>query len=75
MTDCANAPTSANLIPLSEAAKLSGYSMGHLRYLISRGLLEGWKLGRNYITTEEAIETYLRSNPRPGRKRTEPSWL
>lgn len=58
-----------NLIPLSEAAHLSGYSTGHLRYLVVNGLLSGWKIGRNYVTTPEAISQYLAKNPKPGRKR------
>jgi hypothetical protein len=71
MKDPARPPAGVILVPLSEAAKLSGYSMGHLRYLISKGLMQGRKLGRNYVTTREAIEAYRRSNPRPGRKKIE----
>ena len=57
-----------NLIPLSEAAKISGYSAGHLRYLVTNNLMLGWKIGRNYVTTAEAVQTYLATNPKPGRK-------
>ena len=58
-----------DLISLSEAARLSGYSMGHLRYLITHDRLEGWKLGRNYVTTREALAEYKMKGLKPGQKR------
>lgn len=56
------------LISLAEAAKLSGLSAGHLRLLVSRGILWGTKIGRNWATTEEAVRTYLAIHRRPGPK-------
>ena len=55
-----------HLISLAEAAKLSGLSAGHLRLLVSRGLLWGAKIGRNWVTTEEAVRTYLALDRHPG---------
>ena len=57
------------LISLAEAAKLSGLSAGHLRLLVSRGTIWGIKIGRNWVTTEEAVREYLAKERRPGPKR------
>lgn len=56
------------LISLAEAAKISGLSAGHLRLLVKQGKLWGAKIGRNWITTEEAVHSYLAIDRRPGRK-------
>jgi predicted transcriptional regulator of viral defense system len=56
------------LISLAEAADLSGLSAGHLRLLASRGTIWGIKIGRNWVTTEEAVREYLGKDRRPGPK-------
>ncbi len=48
------------LISLSEAAAEFGFSSGHLRHLVSRGLVSGRKIGRNWVTTREAVAEYAR---------------
>ena len=53
-------------ITLVQAAEISGYSTGHLRYLLRTGKLAGAKFGRDWLTTVEAIEQYKSTNPRPG---------
>jgi len=50
------------------AAEYTGYSEGHIRYLLREGKVEGRKLGRDWFTTEEALREYLATNPRPGPK-------
>ena len=55
-------------LSLAEAAEITGYSSGHLRYLVRTGRLEGVKLGRNWFTTTEAMERYKATDPRPGPK-------
>ena len=57
------------LISLTEAAELSGLSQGHLRYLVSHGKLWGIKIGRNWVTTEQAVRDYLAEDRRPGPKK------
>jgi hypothetical protein len=47
---------------------MSGYSTSHLRHLLRTGKLEGIKLGRDWLTTIEAVERYKATNPRPGPK-------
>ena len=61
-------PSLDELIPLREAAELSGLSAGHLRLLVSRGDIWGVKLGRNWVTTAQAVEEYLARDRRPGPK-------
>jgi excisionase family DNA binding protein len=61
-------PELSDLIPLSEAAKLSGLSMSQLRLLVSQGEIWGVKPGRNWYTTEQAVREYLARDIRPGPK-------
>ena len=65
-------PSLDMLIPLREAAKLSGLSAGHLRLLVRQGDIWGMKLGRNWVTTAQAVEEYLAQDRRPGPKPKEP---
>lgn len=63
-----NQPGLDELISLSEAAELSGLSSGYLRILVRKGMLEGKKIGRNWVTTEKAVRAYLARNRRRGPK-------
>ena len=65
-------PSLNELISLREASELSGLSAGHLRLLVRRGKLWGAKLGRNWVTTTQAIEEYLVQDRRPGPKPKKP---
>ncbi len=56
------------LISLKEAAELSGLSPSHLRLLVSKGDVWGLKIGRNWVTTAQAVQEYLARNRRPGPK-------
>lgn len=56
------------LITLSEAADLSGLSPNHLRLLVSKGVIWGKKLGRNWFTTAQAVKEYLKRYRKPGPK-------
>lgn len=61
-------PRLDELISLSEAAELSGFTTRHLRYLAEGGGLWARKLGRNWFTTAQAVKDYLASERRPGPK-------
>ena len=61
-------PRLEDLLPLSQAAEISGLSMSHLSLLIRKGELWGMKIGRNWVTTEEAIQDYLAKGLKPGPK-------
>ena len=62
-------PRLNDLISLHEAAKLSGLSHDHLRRLAGNGELWAQKIGRNWVTTEAAVQAYLARRKRPGPKR------
>ena len=51
-----------HLISLAEAAAMSRLSADHLRRLAEKGRLRARKIGRNWITTREAVAEYL-ANP------------
>lgn len=59
------------LISLAEAAKIGGLSQGHLRLLAKQEKIWATKIGRNWVTTNEAVQAYLATNPRPGPKTQE----
>jgi hypothetical protein len=61
-------PQLEDLISLTDAAQISGFTTSHLRLLVSTGEVWGIKLGRNWFTTEEAINAYLKIEHRPGPK-------
>jgi len=63
-----NQPGLNELISLSEAAELSGLSPDHLRRLVRQGDLWGKKIGRNWVTTTQAIREYLVRDRKPGPK-------
>lgn len=61
-------PRLDKLIPLSEAAELSGLSQPHLALLARQGKLWAKKIGRDWLTTEDAVREYLARDRRPGPK-------
>jgi hypothetical protein len=61
-------PSLGDLISLRDASKISGLSQPHLSLLIRQGKLWGQKIGRNWVTTEQAIRKYLALNIKPGPK-------
>lgn len=65
-----DAPNLDALIPLQEAAELSGLTTSRLRQLLRAGELWGFKPGRNWYTTEQAVKEYLARDIRPGPKPT-----
>ena len=47
------------LMPLSDAAKLTGYTKEHLNLMCRKGKLEGKKVGRNWHTTREWLNKFV----------------
>jgi hypothetical protein len=64
----AGEPKLGELISLADAAELSGLSPRHLRLLVERGEMWGKKIGRNWVTTAQAVREYLARDRRPGPK-------
>ena len=56
-----------DLISLEEASEISGLSNDHLRRLAEQGKLDAKKIGRNWITTKEAITYYMEKRKPRGR--------
>jgi len=46
-------------ISLAEAAASSGFTIKHLGLLARRGSLRAKKIGRNWVTTREAVAEYV----------------
>ncbi len=67
-TSVSRAEAAKQFISLSDASKRVGLSSDHLRRLAIDGKLWAVKMGRNWVTTEEALRAYLATNPKPGRK-------
>ena len=57
-------------ISVKEAAEYTGYIPRHIRYLLTNGLVDGRKFGRDWFTTKEALDRYLATNPRPGPRKS-----
>ena len=57
-----------DLISLSEAAEISGLTLGHLRHLVTTKTIWGKKIGRNWITTKSQIFKYIQQYHPRGRK-------
>lgn len=63
-------PKLSELLSLQKAAEQSGLTQGHIRLLIRQGEIWGIKIGRNWVTTIEAVKNYqVRANPRGRPKR------
>lgn len=61
-------PSIEDLISLSEAADRFSLSHSHLRLLVRKKEIWGIKMGRNWLTTAEAVEKYLKKDRKPGPK-------
>jgi excisionase family DNA binding protein len=57
-------------ITVAEAAEKSGYSVRTLQRLLQDGKIEGWKPGRDWLTTLESVMEY-KQNVKIGRPRKE----
>src|SRR5581483_6925575 len=53
-------PSSNNFISLSEASKQTGYHQVYLGFLCRQGKLKGFKIGRNWVTTKDALDEFLK---------------
>ena len=55
------------LVPIKELAS-EELSISHLRLLLRTGKIKGKKIGRDWFTTQQAIDDYLRLGVKPGPK-------
>ena len=61
----------SKFISVTEASDISGLTPGYIRRLLRQGRIEGVRVGRDWLTTEEAVRDYLSQERRPGRPRKE----
>ena len=61
-------PSFEDLISLKEAANYCGLSASHLRLLVRNGEIQGRKIGRNWVTTKQAVDDYLAQGNKRGPK-------
>lgn len=55
------------LVPIKELAS-EELSVSHLRLLLRTDKIKGKKIGRDWFTTQQAIDDYLRLGVKPGPK-------
>ncbi len=58
----------AEYITVTQAARLSGLSTGHIAKLLRGGQLPGIKPGHDWLIRESDVVDYLRQDRRPGPK-------
>ncbi|MCC6457932.1 MAG: helix-turn-helix domain-containing protein [Caldilineaceae bacterium] len=58
----------SQLISVTEAHERTQLSVAWIRRLLQRGEIAGVKVGRNWLTTEQAVRDYLKKDRRPGPK-------
>ena len=61
-------PGDKEWITVAEAAEKSGYAVSTIQWLLRTGRIEGWKAGRDWLTTLEAVTEY-REKVKKGRPR------
>ena len=62
-----DSPQIKDLISLRQASELCCLSPDHLRRLAEQGKLDAKKIGRNWITSKEAITEYMEKRKPRGR--------
>jgi len=66
------AMTDAELITVSEASELSGYTPQHVRLLIRQGLINARRAGGIWLVEASSLREYIESAPKPGPKADQP---
>ena len=56
-----------------QAAKLSGLTDRHIRWLLERKIIDGIRPGHEWLVKPSAVMEYLKQDRRPGRKPKGPS--
>ncbi len=50
-----------NFISLADASKQTGYHQDYLGFLCRTGKLKGFKIGRNWVTTKEGLDNFVKN--------------
>ena len=62
----------AEWLTTSQAAELMGYNYAHVRYLVRKGLVVGFKLGRDWLVRRDSALAYLEEITRLGPAKHDP---
>jgi excisionase family DNA binding protein len=62
----ARKPKKDELVTLSQAGKLYGYSSDYLRRLAEKGRLKARKVGHQWLTTSDEVESFIGSREKRG---------
>jgi hypothetical protein len=60
--------TDSELITVSEASELSGYTPQHVRLLIRQGLINARRAGGIWLVEVSSLRNYIENAPKPGPK-------
>jgi len=60
--------TNSEMITVSEASEVSGYTRQHVRFLIRQGLISARRAGGIWLIEASSLHNYMDSNPKPGPK-------
>lgn len=63
-----DAGTHRDYLTTPQAAKRSGLSMVHIRRLITKGQLDGFQIGRDWLVYTDSLEKYMATPHKPGPK-------
>jgi hypothetical protein len=63
-----DAMTDSEMITVSEASDLSGYTPQHVRLLIRQGLINARRAGGIWLVEASSLQDYLANAPKPGPK-------
>ena len=58
----------SNLITVTEAAEISGYTPQHIRLLIRKEIINARRSGGVWLIDMESLNNYLAGSPKPGPK-------
>lgn len=64
--------TDSELITVSEASALSGYTPQHIRLLIRQGSVSARRAGGIWLIEASSLQTYIDNVPKPGPKPDKP---
>jgi hypothetical protein len=60
--------TNNEMITVSEASEVSGYTPQHIRLLIRQGFIAARRAGGIWLVDVSSLYNYIDSNPKPGPK-------
>lgn len=60
--------TDSEMITVSEASEISGYTRQHVRLLVRQRLVSARRAGGIWLIETSSLRNYLNCNPKPGPK-------